>query len=67
MTPDELIRQRMAEAGHSIASLAEATGIPRVTLGRKIAQPDALTLHQLRLIADALGVDWIDLAAGRAA
>lgn len=50
-------------AGQSVLSLSESTGIPRVTLGRKLKRPEQLTVAELDLIAEALGIPASDLLA----
>ena len=50
------IREQMKQAKHSENSLAEATGIPRVTLRRRLADPEDLTLSEVTRIALAVGV-----------
>lgn len=52
----EPYRGLLAEAGHSINGLADRTSIPYTTLRRKLRAPELLTMGDLLLIAEALGV-----------
>lgn len=64
-TPEapEWIREHLQNAGHSINSLAEETGIPYSTLRRKLRTPLTLTMADLLAVADALGTNPMALMA----
>ncbi|OSM43500.1 helix-turn-helix domain-containing protein [Nesterenkonia sp. PF2B19] len=51
------IRDLMDNAGHSENSLAETTGIPRVTLRRRLDAPENLSVGEIARIAAALHVE----------
>lgn len=53
----------MEAGGHSQKSMAEATGIPRVTLIRRLRGVSPFTVTELHAIASELGVPVEDLTA----
>lgn len=61
------IRQGLQDQGRSPAWLSEATGIPRETLRRRLANPGQFSLADLDRIATALGISAFDLLAGEVA
>jgi transcriptional regulator with XRE-family HTH domain len=61
----EAVKQAMTAANHTEASLSEASGIPRVTLRRRLLGVTPFTVAELAAIAAALGVSVEDLAAPR--
>lgn len=58
----ENVQVAMLSAGFSQASLAETTGIPRVTLIRRLQGVTAFTVAELDAIAKALSIDVHALA-----
>ena len=50
------VSQAIVTSGLSKKAVAEATGIPLTTLGRKLLGTSDFTVVELALIADALGV-----------
>ena len=48
--------------GLSVPALATASGIPRVTLTRRLQNPDTFTLAELSRLAEALETTTRDLA-----
>ena len=66
-----LVADRLAAEGRSLLWLSEKTGIPRVTLRRKIVGParstSALTLAEVDAIAGALGMTVADLLSPQTA
>lgn len=63
MPPAELIRSQLAAHDLSVAALAEATGIPRMTLTRRLADPGSFTLSELSRVAAVLDLPIVDLVA----
>lgn len=64
----ERIHSGMEAAGiPSMAALADATGIARMTLTRRFADPASFKLFELERIAAALGIPYFDLIAASAA
>jgi transcriptional regulator with XRE-family HTH domain len=55
------VRATMTAKGVSQVSLAEATGIPRVTLIRRLNGHASFTIEELAAIATHLGVDVASL------
>lgn len=53
----EAVRVRLATSNHTERTLADATGIPRATLQRRLAGLVPFTVRELGLIAHELGVD----------
>jgi transcriptional regulator with XRE-family HTH domain len=55
-----------AELDIPLTRLADETGIPRTTLQRLVKNGDDCSVHQLRLVSNALGVpflSWFEVAA----
>lgn len=55
------VRGIIAESGRSQSSLAEQSGIPRVTLRRRLAAQSPFTVQELADIGDALNVSVVDI------
>lgn len=53
----EAITARMGARGLTEAALADASGIPRVTLRRRLTTGRGWTVDEIDRIADALGTD----------
>lgn len=62
----ETVEKLMEEKGYTVASFAEATGLPYNTLKRRIQTGRNLRIDELSMIADALGMEFTELmeAAG---
>lgn len=58
----ERITRQMSELGLSIRSLATETGIPHVTLTRRLREPGTFKLIELERLSDALGTNLLDAA-----
>jgi transcriptional regulator with XRE-family HTH domain len=63
----ERIEQRRKERGLSVTNLAQAAGIPRQTLGRRLLSPEDFTVKELGRIASVLGTTAATLLYGSAA
>lgn len=61
---DNRIRQRMTDTGTSVKALSEATAIPRMTLSRRLVDPDTLALAEVDRIAAALETTALWLLTG---
>lgn len=61
------IRTLMDQRGFSVASLAEAAAISRMTLTRRLTDPAGLTLSEIEAVAKALGTEPLYLVTGDAA
>ncbi len=59
----EAVREAVAARGISQIALSEATGIPRVTLIRRLNGHSPFTIAELAAIAEHLGVTVSDLVA----
>lgn len=57
----ELINKEIKKAGLSKETLASKMDISRQTLYRRFLYPEKLTLGELKIIADAINVNIIDL------
>lgn len=57
----ELINKELKKAGLSKETLASKMDISRQTLYRRFLYPEKLTLGELKIIADAINVNIIDL------
>ena len=55
------VRAALEASGRSTLSVAEATGIPRATLLRRIAGHSSFTVVELASIAHLLGIEPTDL------
>lgn len=63
----EAIKEKLGDTGTSDRALATATGIPATTLDRKLKLGgDTLTLRELKLIANALNTEVLELIKGSA-
>lgn len=62
MTTADLIRTALVAKGWGVATLASATGIPRMTLNRRLLDPSTFTLRELALVGNALDIPFADLA-----
>lgn len=51
-----IVSRAIVAAGKTKKQIAEATGIPYTTLGRKLLGTTEFTFTELKMIADALGV-----------
>ena len=63
----QLIEAAMQSAKVNLERLSEETGIPRVTLGRRLKQGHTFTLGELDRVAAALNKDLLDLIPDRRA
>lgn len=63
----EAIKGRLREAGISHETAADALGIERATLNRRLNGHRTLTADDLLILADLLSVPVADLMAGEAA
>lgn len=61
----ELVQAAMKSAHTNLERLSAETGIPRVTLGRRLKQGYSFTIDELERVADALDVDLLDLIPPR--
>jgi transcriptional regulator with XRE-family HTH domain len=61
------IKDAMETSGISVSKLAELTGIPRMTLSRRLANPTTFTLGELVRIAEVLGITTESLVIAEAA
>lgn len=55
------VRGIVAESGLSELALAEQSGIPRVTLRRRLAAQSPFTVQELADIGEVLGVSALDI------
>lgn len=62
MTRTQLIRRKIAEKEITVRALSEQTGIALRTLQRHIADPDSMTLGELRAIHNRLRFSDEELA-----
>lgn len=63
MTRTQMIRRKIAEKEITVRALSEQTGIALRTLQRHIADPDSMTLGELRAIHNRLRFSDEELAA----
>lgn len=63
----ETVAHAVGAGGWSEKALAEVTGIPRVTLRRRLTGSSAFNVAELAAIADALGTNVSDLIGRDAA
>lgn len=61
----ELINKELKKSGLSKKTLAGRMNISRQTLYRRLHYPEKLKLGELKIIADAIDVNIIDLFEGR--
>ena len=66
-TVAERVRSAMVDKGQTAKSLAEAAGIPRTTLARRLTGNSSFTLNELDAIAPLLGLTAAHLLADEAA
>lgn len=59
-TITDRIATGMKDLGLSVKALADETGIPRVTLMRRLDRPETLTIAEVNRISDALGINILD-------
>lgn len=59
----EVVSDKMPGHGLSVKALADATGIPRTTLARRLTGHSSFTIRELNLIAPLLGTNAISLLA----
>jgi transcriptional regulator with XRE-family HTH domain len=57
------LQQLREDSGYSTRDLARGTGIPRSTYERRELNPGALTLSELRAIAEFYGIPFREFAA----
>lgn len=57
------VRSAMEEQGQTEKGLADATGIPRTTLRRRLTGNSPFTLNELDVLAPLLGISLVDLLA----
>lgn len=62
-----LIESLREQRGLSETQLATSAGMNRMTLARRMVNPDKLTIEETRGLANALGVTLLDLLQGDAA
>lgn len=55
----ETVVAQLRQAGMSRKSLSDETGIPRVTLGRRLSGASAFKVHELEAVAYALGFETV--------
>lgn len=61
----ERVSARIKDCGVTIVWLCEQTGIPRVTMHRRLTGRSTFNLNELDRIAEALRISPLDLLAGR--
>lgn len=62
-TVAQRVRTAMELAGQTPKALADATGLPRTTLNRRLTGNSDFTLHELSVLAPVLGLTIGDLLA----
>lgn len=62
-TVAQRVRDAMEEQGQTEKGLAEATGIPRTTLQRRLTGNSDFTVTELDALARHLGIALVDLLA----
>lgn len=62
------VQAAMEAAGETTYGLAKTSLVPRQTIDRKLAgATPGFNLDEIQAIADALGIDWVDLMCKDAA
>lgn len=62
--PAATIRAELARRRRTVGWLSAATGLPSMTLQRRLATPEKFTLPELAAIATALDIDESTLLSG---